>query len=133
MSTEPTYQRLYVGSLHFSLTDEDVRQIFEPFGPLDFVNLHKGRSITVIYTTEDWLVSLDPETGRSKGFGFIQYKKADDAKQALEKMNGFELAGRNVRFCFKLSHYTRVINLKRNIAQGWPCHWKEYNGHGHQL
>jgi RNA-binding protein 39 len=42
MSTEPTYQRLYVGSLHFSLTDEDVRQIFEPFGPLDFVNLHKG-------------------------------------------------------------------------------------------
>lgn len=53
MSTEPTYQRLYVGSLHFSLTDEDVRQIFEPFGPLDFVNLHKGRSITVIYTTED--------------------------------------------------------------------------------
>ncbi|KAI9274197.1 hypothetical protein BY458DRAFT_539490 [Sporodiniella umbellata] len=80
VTTEPLYQRLYVGSLHFSLTENDVRQIFEPFGSLDFVNLHK-----------------DSETGRSKGFGFIQYKHANDAKQALEKMNGFELAGRNLK------------------------------------
>ncbi|KAI7902219.1 uncharacterized protein BX663DRAFT_512159 [Cokeromyces recurvatus] len=79
-SSEPTYQRLYVGSLHFSLTENDVRQIFEPFGPLDFVNLHR-----------------DTETGRSKGFGFIQYKNPSDAKQALEKMNGFELAGRPLK------------------------------------
>jgi RNA-binding protein 39 len=43
VTTEPLYQRLYVGSLHFSLTDDDVRQIFEPFGALDFVNLHKGK------------------------------------------------------------------------------------------
>lgn len=42
LSAEPTYQRLYVGSLHFSLTEDDVRQIFEPFGALEFVNLHKG-------------------------------------------------------------------------------------------
>lgn len=44
VTTEPLYQRLYVGSLHFSLTDDDVRQIFEPFGALDFVNLHKGKN-----------------------------------------------------------------------------------------
>lgn len=43
LSAEPTYQRLYVGSLHFSLTEDDVRQIFEPFGALEFVNLHKGK------------------------------------------------------------------------------------------
>jgi RNA-binding protein 39 len=43
---------------------------------------------------------LDPETGRSKGFGFIQYKNSEDAKQALEKMNGFELAGRNVSWYY---------------------------------
>jgi RNA-binding protein 39 len=56
---------------------------------------------------------LDPETGRSKGFGFIQYKKADDAKQALEKMNGFELAGRNVRLI--LTYYDkRMTNAKEN-------------------
>ncbi|KAF7728082.1 hypothetical protein EC973_006720 [Apophysomyces ossiformis] len=71
-------QRLYVGSLHFSLTEDDVRQIFEPFGPLEFVDLHK-----------------DPETGRSKGFAFIQHAK--DAKEALNKMNGFEVAGRNLK------------------------------------
>ena len=40
---ELVFQRLYVGSIHFSLTEEDLRQIFEPFGPLDFVNLHKGK------------------------------------------------------------------------------------------
>ena len=43
---EPTFQRLYVGSIHFSLTEDDLRQIFEPFGPLDFVNLHKGKDKT---------------------------------------------------------------------------------------
>lgn len=40
---ELVFQRLYVGSIHFSLTEDDLRQIFEPFGPLDFVNLHKGK------------------------------------------------------------------------------------------
>ncbi|RUS20336.1 hypothetical protein BC937DRAFT_95466 [Endogone sp. FLAS-F59071] len=74
-----SYHRLYVGSIHFNLTEDDLKQIFEPFGPLEFVNLHK-----------------DPETGRSRGFAFIQYKNGEDAKQALEKMNGFELFGRNV-------------------------------------
>lgn len=86
---------LYVGSLHFSLTDSDIQQVFEPFGELDFVDLHK-----------------DPTTGRSKGYAFVQlvesiherfiseyvlsYKHADNAKMALEQMDGFELAGRQV-------------------------------------
>ncbi|KAL1929851.1 hypothetical protein VTP01DRAFT_1005 [Rhizomucor pusillus] len=73
-------QALYVGSIHFSLTEDDLRQIFEPFGPLEYVNLHK-----------------DPETGRSKGYAFIQFKHAADGKQALEKMNGFDLAGRPLK------------------------------------
>ncbi|KAG2196960.1 hypothetical protein INT46_004459 [Mucor plumbeus] len=98
LSAEPTYQRLYVGSLHFSLTDDDVRQIFEPFGALEFVNLHK-----------------DPETGRSKGFGFIQYKNGDDAKQALEKMNGFELAGRNLKVGLVTEKNTLASGLNYNL------------------
>lgn len=48
--------RIYVGSLHFNLTESDIKQVFEPFGELDFVDLHR-----------------DPMTGRSKGFCFIQY------------------------------------------------------------
>ena len=47
---------LYVGSLHFSLTESEIQQVFEPFGELEFVDLHK-----------------DSATGRSKGYAFVQY------------------------------------------------------------
>ncbi|TFK57122.1 splicing factor, CC1-like protein [Heliocybe sulcata] len=72
--------QLYVGSLHFNLTESDIKQVFEPFGELEFVDLHR-----------------DPMTGRSKGYAFIQYKRREDAKMALEQMEGFELAGRTLR------------------------------------
>ena len=39
----------------------------------------------------------DPETDRSKGFGFIVYHEAEDAKKAMEHLNGFELAGRPMK------------------------------------
>lgn len=71
--------RLYVGSLHFNLTEADIKQVFEPFGELEFVDLHR-----------------DPTTGRSKGYAFVQYKRAEDARMAMEQMEGFELAGRQV-------------------------------------
>lgn len=71
--------RLYVGSLHYSLTEDDVRQVFEPFGELDFVNIHRD------------------QTGRSKGYGFIQFKRAEDAKRAMAELNGLELAGRQLK------------------------------------
>ncbi|KAG8833848.1 hypothetical protein FRC17_009965 [Serendipita sp. 399] len=72
--------QLYVGSLHFQLTEEEIRQVFEPFGELEFVDLHR-----------------DPITGRSKGYCFLQYRRPEDAKMALEQMDGFELAGRTLR------------------------------------
>ncbi|KAI0669834.1 splicing factor CC1-like protein [Trametes maxima] len=72
--------QLYVGSLHFNLTEADIKQVFEPFGELEFVDLHR-----------------DPMTGRSKGYAFVQYKRSEDAKMALEQMDGFELAGRTLR------------------------------------
>jgi RNA-binding protein 39 len=46
--------RLYVGSLHFNITEDMLRGIFEPFGKIDTIQL-----------------IMDPETGRSKGYGFI--------------------------------------------------------------
>jgi RNA-binding protein 39 len=73
------FHRLYVGNIHFSLTEDDIRQIFETFGPLEAANL-----------TRD-------ENGRSRGYGFVQYENAESAKEALEKMQGFELAGRAIR------------------------------------
>ncbi|KAF8168137.1 hypothetical protein B0H34DRAFT_792777 [Crassisporium funariophilum] len=72
--------QLYVGSLHFNLTESDIKQVFEPFGDLEFVDLHR-----------------DPMTGRSKGYAFVQYKRSEDARMALEQMEGFELAGRTLR------------------------------------
>jgi RNA-binding protein 23/39 len=80
-----TFNRLYVGSLHFNLTESDIKQVFEPFGELEFVDLHR-----------------DPMTGRSKGYAFVQYKRSEDAKMALEQMEGFELAGRTVGFILGL-------------------------------
>ena len=72
--------RLYVGSLHFNITEPMVKAIFEPFGAVD--------SVQLIY---------DSETGRSKGYGFIQFREADSAKRAMDQLNGFELAGRAIK------------------------------------
>ncbi|KAL1124775.1 hypothetical protein AAG570_001396, partial [Ranatra chinensis] len=76
----PGPMRLYVGSLHFNITEDMLRGIFEPFGKIDSIQL-----------------MTDPETGRSKGYGFITFHHAEDAKRALEQLNGFELAGRPMK------------------------------------
>uniref|UniRef100_A0A8P4K3R7 RRM domain-containing protein n=1 Tax=Dicentrarchus labrax TaxID=13489 RepID=A0A8P4K3R7_DICLA len=77
--------RLYVGSLHFNVTEEMLRGIFEPFGRIESIQL-----------------MMDSETGRSKGYGFITFADAECAKKALEQLNGFELAGRPM----KVGHVT---------------------------
>lgn len=79
--------KLYVGSLHVNITEDMLRGIFEPFGKIDNVNLVKD------------------EFSRSKGYGFIQFSNADDAKRAMEQLNSFELAGRPI----KISHVTEKV------------------------
>lgn len=74
--------RLYVGSLHFNITEDMLRGIFEPFGKV---------------CIDDIKLIRDHETGKSHGYGFISYHNADDAKKALEQLNGFELAGRPMK------------------------------------
>ena len=77
--------RLYVGSLHYNISEQMLKAIFEPFGFVDNVQL--------IY---------DTETSRSKGYGFVTFKDPDAAKRALDQLNGFELAGRPM----KVGHVT---------------------------
>merc|ERR1712243_343686 len=77
--------RLYLGSLHYNITEEMLRGIFEPFGQIDSIQL-----------------MTDSELKRSKGYGFITFHDADDAKRALDQLNGFELAGRPM----KVNHVT---------------------------
>lgn len=73
------FHRLYVGNIHYNVTEQDLQAVFEPFGELEFVQLQKE------------------EDGRSRGYGFVQYRDAGEAREALEKMNGFDLAGRPIR------------------------------------
>lgn len=73
------FHRLYVGNIHFSITEQDLQNVFEPFGELEFVQLQKD------------------DGGRSRGYGFVQFRDAGQAREALEKMNGFDLAGRPIR------------------------------------
>eukprot|EP01105_Mastigella_eilhardi_P021688 TRINITY_DN527_c0_g1_i10.p1 TRINITY_DN527_c0_g1~~TRINITY_DN527_c0_g1_i10.p1 ORF type:complete len:398 (-),score=127.98 TRINITY_DN527_c0_g1_i10:91-1284(-) len=72
--------RLFVGSLHANVTEEDLRLIFATFGDIEFINLH-----------------VDPETKKSKGFAFVQYKRGEDARKALQNINGLELAGQQLK------------------------------------
>ncbi|KAH8862761.1 RNA-binding protein 39 [Schistosoma japonicum] len=77
--------KLYIGSLHYNITEEMLKGIFEPFGKIEDIKLIK-----------------DPATNRSQGYGFVTYVNSDDAKKALDQLNGFELAGRPM----KVNHVT---------------------------
>ncbi|KAF2466363.1 splicing factor, CC1-like protein [Lindgomyces ingoldianus] len=94
------FHRLYVGNIHFSVTEEDLRTIFQPFGELEQVTLQ-----------------TDEQTTRSKGYGFVQFRDPEAAKAALEQMNGFELAGRPIRVGLGSDKFTpeSTANLLRNF------------------
>lgn len=71
--------RLYVGNLPWSSSEDDVREMFEAVGPVESVAL-----IT------------DRETGRSRGFAFVDMSD-EDAKKAMSELNGNDIGGRQLR------------------------------------
>ncbi|PGG98343.1 hypothetical protein AJ80_09547 [Polytolypa hystricis UAMH7299] len=107
------FHRLYVGNIHFSITESDLQNVFEPFGELDFVQLQKE------------------ETGRSRGYGFVQFRDPNNAREALEKMNGFDLAGRPIRVGLGNDKFTpeTTANLMQRF-QGQNHQGSAYSGHG---
>ena len=68
---------IFVGNLAFSATDHDLRQLFEPYGVVDKVN-----------------IITDRDTGRSRGFGFVEMPDSAAAKAAIQGLQGHQLAGR---------------------------------------
>lgn len=64
-------KRLYVGGLSYSVDDDGLKALFEPFGEVKFVK-----------------VIRDFHSGRSKGFGFVEMSTPEEAKEAIERLNG---------------------------------------------
>jgi len=73
-------RKLFVGGLPWSTTDETLRKSFEGYGAIEEANVVRER-----------------DSGRSRGFGFVIFESPDDARRAMEAMNGREIDGREVR------------------------------------
>jgi RNA recognition motif-containing protein len=72
--------RAYVGNLPFTFTKAELEQLFQPFG-----------------TVKSAEVITDRETGRSRGFGFVEMSTAEEAKAAIAAFDGKEIDGRNLK------------------------------------
>lgn len=70
-------KRIYVGNLPFSASDQEIRELFGAFGPVNDVHL-----------------VTDRDTGRPRGFGFVEMETGAD--EAIEKLNGSDLNGRSL-------------------------------------
>ncbi|CAH8525658.1 unnamed protein product [Schistosoma rodhaini] len=72
--------RIYVGSISFEIGEEEIRKTFSPFGPIKSVAL-----------------SWDTVLQKHKGFAFVEFEVPEAASLALDQMNGYTLAGRNLK------------------------------------
>src|SRR5215471_6713272 len=71
--------QIYLGNLAFTVTEQDVRELFAPYGVVDRINL-----------------LTDRETGRPRGFGFVEMADDTAAQAAIAALNGQDLAGRTL-------------------------------------
>jgi RNA recognition motif-containing protein len=72
-------KKLFVGSLPWAVNDEALKEAFAPHGNVISAN-----------------VVTDRQTGRSRGFGFVEFENDSEATAAIEALNGSELNGRNI-------------------------------------
>ena len=72
-------KNIFVGNLSFSTTEDELRQIFEPFGQVDRVS-----------------IMTDRDTGRSRGFGFVEMASNEDGEKAITALNGSQIGGRTL-------------------------------------
>jgi len=71
---------IYVGNLSYKVSDQELEEVFEEFGEVISAKVIKDR-----------------ETGRSKGFGFVEMANDEDAQTAIEELDGAEISGRAVK------------------------------------
>jgi RNA recognition motif-containing protein len=73
-------KNLFVGNLSFQTTDSDLRALFQPFGQITRIHM-----------------AMDRETGRARGFAFVEMMNDDEAKKAIAALDGKEFGGRNIK------------------------------------
>jgi cold-inducible RNA-binding protein len=73
-------KNLFVGNMSFQTTESDLRALFEPFGQIARVH-----------------IATDRETGRARGFAFVEMTNDDEAAKAIAALDGKEVAGRNLK------------------------------------
>src|SRR6202166_1829072 len=72
-------KNIFVGNLSFSTTEDELRQLFEPHGQVDRVS-----------------IMTDRDTGRSRGFGFVEMASNEDGEKAIAALNGSQIGGRTL-------------------------------------
>jgi len=72
-------KNIFVGNLDFSTTEDDLRQLFATYGQVDRVS-----------------IMTDRDTGRSRGFGFVEMSSSEDGEKAIAALNGSQLGGRKL-------------------------------------
>jgi cold-inducible RNA-binding protein len=72
-------KNIFVGNLDFSATESSVRSLFEPYGNVERVNL-----------------VTDRDTGRSRGFAFVEMSDSSEADRAIAALNGVDVGGRSL-------------------------------------
>ncbi|HXY79703.1 MAG TPA: RNA-binding protein [Candidatus Bathyarchaeia archaeon] len=73
-------KNLFVGNLSFQATESDLRAMFQPFGQITRIHM-----------------ATDRDTGRARGFAFVEMSNDDEAKKAIAALDGKELGGRNIK------------------------------------
>lgn len=73
-------KQIYAGNLSYQMTDETLRDLFSQHGEVSSVKIIRY-----------------PDSGKSKGFGFIEMTNDDEADSAIQKLNGTDVLGRSIR------------------------------------
>jgi RNA recognition motif-containing protein len=72
-------KNIFVGNLDFNTSEDELRQLFEAYGSVDRVS-----------------IMTDRETGRSRGFGFVEMTNSEDGEKAIAALNGSQVGGRTL-------------------------------------
>ena len=72
-------KNIFVGNLNFNTSEDELRQLFEPYGQVERVS-----------------ILTDRDTGRSRGFGFVEMANGEEGDKAIAALNGTEIGGRTL-------------------------------------